>query len=132
MARLGPRLDWELNASVLSARADRGAAPFRRLTQRPGFELYTALDWRPDDAVSLRGEYRRVGGAVDQDAGGNKVRLSGGNEINLRARWRIATLGDDTPLSLIASVDNLTDDVITPQLGLPLPGRAVRVGVQIN
>ena len=53
-ARLGPRLDWELNATVLRARADRGAAPFRRLTQRPGFELYTALDWRPAEALSLR------------------------------------------------------------------------------
>ena len=131
-ARLGPRLDWELNATVLRARADRGAAPFRRLAQRPSFELYTAFDWRPAEAVSLRGEYRRVGSAVDQDPGGNKARLPGGNEINLRARWQVATLGSDTPLSLTASIDNLTDDVITPQLGLPLPGRAVRVGLQIN
>jgi iron complex outermembrane receptor protein len=131
-ARLGPRLDWELNATVLRARADRGAAPFRRLTQRPGFDLYTALDWRPADAVSLRGEYRRVGSAVDHDPSGSKARLPGGNEINLRARWQVATLGSDMPLSLTASVDNLTDDVMTPQLGLPLPGRAVRVGVQIN
>ena len=131
-ARLGPRLDWELNASLLRARADRGAAPFRRLTQRPGFELYTALDWRPTDALSLRGEYRRVGSAVDQDPQGDMARLPGGNEINLRARWQVAMLGSDVPLSLTASVDHLTDDVIMPQLGLPLPGRAVRVGLRIN
>jgi iron complex outermembrane receptor protein len=131
-ARLGPRLDWELNASILSARADRGAAPFRRLPQRPGFELYSALDWGPTEVLSLRGEYRRVGGAVDQDPAGNKARLPGGNEINLRARWQVAMLGSGTPMSLTASVDNLTDDVITPQLGLPLPGRAIRVGLRIN
>jgi iron complex outermembrane receptor protein len=131
-ARLGPRLDWELNASVLRARANRGAAPFRRLTQRPGFEVYTALDWRPIEALSLRGEYRHVGGAVDQAPNGDKARLPAGSEVNLRARWQLTTLGSATPISLTGSVDNLIDDVITPQLGLPLAGRAVRIGVQIN
>ena len=105
---------------------------FMRQGRVQPLSVTTGREGRPPPRLSRRGEYRRVGGAVDQDPAGNKARLPGGNEINLRARWQVATLGDDTPLSLTASIDNLTDDVITPQLGLPLSGRAVRVGVQIN
>lgn len=131
-AELTTRLDFELFGSVLRARADAGAAPFRRLVQRPSYELLAALDWTPIDRIELRGEFRRVGGAVDLTPAGAKARLAAGNEINLRGRWNLLTLGSGSKLWLTGSVDNMTDDVVTPQLGLPLPGRSFRIGVQIG
>ena len=80
----------------------------------------------------MRGELRRVGPAVDLDPNGGKARLAPGNEVNLRARWTVVKIGSGARVALTGSVENLTDDVVTPQLGLPLPGRSIRVGVQIN
>ncbi len=126
------QLGVELSGTVLRARADEGAAAFRRLPQRPSYEVAAAATYKPIDALSLRGEFRRVGPAVDLDADGNKAQLAPGNEINLRARWQVAELWRRSKLALTGSVENLTDDVITPQLGLPLPGRSFRVGLQLN
>mgnify|MGYP002780540914 CR=1 FL=1 len=129
---LAPTLELELAASLLDARADRGTAPFRRLPQRPQSELFAALDWMITDAVELRAEARRVGEAVDLAADGSVAHLAPGTEFNVRMRWGVATIGDGGRLSLVGSVDNLANDVITPQLGLPLPGRTFRIGFQLS
>jgi iron complex outermembrane receptor protein len=131
-AQIADPLQFELFGSVLRARADTGAAPFRRLVQRPSYELLTALTWAPFRSASLRAEFRRVGDAVDLTPAGASERLRAGNEVNLRGRWNVLTLGSGTKLSLTSSIDNLTDEVITPQLGLPQPGRSFRIGVQIG
>jgi iron complex outermembrane receptor protein len=131
-AEVSEQLDFELFGSVLRARADAGAAPFRRLVQRPSYELLAALDWTPVERLALRGEFRRIGDAVDLTPAGTKARLAPENEINLRGRWNLLTLESGSKLWLTGSVDNVTDDVITPQLGLPLPGRSFRIGVQIG
>lgn len=132
MKRLDARWEVELNASLLRARADKGAAPFRRLVQRPSLETLAALNWSPTPGLSLRGEWRHVGGAVDLAPSGVKATLPPGDEINVRGQWRILDLRGGNRLSLTASVDNLADDVITPQLGLPLPGRSFRLGIRID
>ena len=126
------RLGVELTGTLLRARADEGAATFRRLPQRPSYELGAAATFEPIDILSLRAELRRVGPAVDLDPNGNKARLAPGNEVNLRGRWQVGEVWRGAKLALTASVENLTDDVITPQLGLPLPGRSFRIGVQLN
>ena len=131
-AQFSDRLGLELSATLLRARADEGAAPFRRLPQRPGYEVAAAITLVPVEAVSLRGELRRVGPAVDLGPDGEKARLAPGNELNLRGQWQVAELWRGSKLALTASIDNLTDDVIMPQLGLPLPGRSFRFGVQLN
>ena len=63
---------------------------------------------------------------------GLKAKLAAGDEFNLRGRFELITLKSGAHVSLTGSVDNVTDDVITPQLGLPLPGRSFRIGVQIG
>jgi len=131
VARVAPSLELELNASLLHARADRGSLTFRRLPQRPSVETLTAATWTPVDALSLRAEWRHVGGAVDLTPVGTQARLAPGDEINLRGRWHLLEL-DGRRLSLTGSIDNLAGSVITPQLGLPLPGRSFRIGLQIG
>lgn len=129
---IAPGLSFELAATAMRARADAGAAAFRRLVQRPSYEVYGALDWAPVEPLQLRAEVRQVGDAVDLSPTGTKARLAPGTEVNLRARWGVATLGQGRRLFLTGSVDNLFDDVVTPQLGLPMPGRAVRIGFSIG
>jgi iron complex outermembrane receptor protein len=128
---IGPEFDLEAFGTLLSARADPGDAAFRRLPQRPAYEVGAAIRYHPGDAILLRAEYRRVGGAVDLDANGARAVLAPGDEINLRGSARVAKVAGGA-LSLTAAVDNLTDDVITPQLGLPLPGRSIRIGIRID
>jgi iron complex outermembrane receptor protein len=129
---IAPGLDFELAGSVLRARADTGSAAFRRLVQRPSYELYGALDWAPVAPLLLRGEVRQVAAAVDLGPAGEKARLAPGTEVNVRARVDLGELAGGARLYLTGSVDNVFDDVITPQLGLPLPGRAFRIGFQIG
>jgi iron complex outermembrane receptor protein len=131
-ARVTEWFGVEADATWLRARADSRTAAFRRLPQRPSFEAGLALSADPTSRLNLRAELHRVGPALDLDAEGNKARLAPGTEIDLRGRWQVADLGRGGRLALTASADNLTDDVITPQLGLPLPGRSFRLGLQLN
>lgn len=130
-ATLGRTVDLHLGLSLLHARARGGALPFDRLVQRPSYDAFAALDWQATSRLWLRGDARAVGGAVDLAPNGAKARLKPGQEMNLRARYRLASIAGQ-PLSLTANVDNLFDDVITPQLGLPLPGRSFRLGVLLS
>lgn len=131
-ATVAPPLTLELTGTILRARADAGDAVFRRLPQRPDYELLTALTYQPTPDVSIRAEFRRVGPAADLGPDDTLPILPAGNEINLRTRWGVASLPGGARLFLTGSIDNLTDDVITPQLGLPLPGRSFRIGFQIG
>ncbi len=131
-ARVSKRIGVEASAIVLRALADAGSAPFRRLPQRPSIEVGGAVTIDPTARLHVRAEVRHTGPAVDLDPSGNRARLPPGTEVNLRGRWAITELRSGQRLTLTASVDNLTDDVITPQLGLPLSGRSFRFGVQLN
>jgi iron complex outermembrane recepter protein len=129
---LAPRLSLEASGLWLRARADAGDASFRRLPQRPDYELRIALDYEIAEDASLRAEYRRTGPAVDLDPRGGMAQLPAGNELSLRARAKIAPIGSRHRLHIVGAIDNLTDDVVLPQLGLPLPGRSFRVGLMFD
>ncbi len=131
-AELSAQVSAELYGTLLRARADAGDATFRRLPQRPSYEVGGALDYRPSEKLSLRAEFRRVGPAVDLGPDGEGAELPSGNEINLRSRYRLLQSLGGHRLFLTASIDNVTDDLITPQLGLPLPGRSFRIGLQLD
>jgi len=130
VARLGNGFSAELGAGVLRARAT-GSGP-RRLVQRPSHDLGAALVYRRSPNLSLRGEVRLIGPAVDLAAGGGLVRLEGAAQVDLQAERRLSAIGGGRSLFLSGAVDNLNDAAISPQLGLPLPGRMVRVGLRIE
>jgi iron complex outermembrane receptor protein len=124
-------IDAEVFGTALSAQADPGDAAFRTLLQRHTYEVGGALRFRPSAALLFRAEYRRVGPATDLDASGNRVTLAAGDEVNLRGQWRVAEIGDRS-ISITMAVDNLTNDVITPQVGLPMSGRMLRMGLRVD
>ncbi len=121
----------EVFGTALSALADPGDAAFRTLLQRPSYEFGGALRLRPTPALLLRTEYRRIGPAADLDAGGNRVTLAAADEVNVRGEWRIGDIGEHA-VSMTMAVDNLTDAVIMPQAGLPMPGRMLRIGIRVD
>jgi iron complex outermembrane recepter protein len=116
----------ELTGTALDA-----SAAGQPLLQRPAHEAMVALDWAPEEAFDLRAELRRVGPARDLAPDGTLARLAPATEINLRARVPVTRLGQ-VPISATAAVDNLTNAVVLPQLGLPQPGRTIRIGIIVG
>jgi iron complex outermembrane receptor protein len=117
----------ELTFEVTSTALDASAAGQPQV-QRPFHEVMAAIDWALGEAFDLRAELRRLGPARDLDAAGALTRLPPATEVNLRARLPVACV-HGARLSATAAVDNLTNAVLLPQLGLPLPGRTVRIGL---
>jgi iron complex outermembrane recepter protein len=123
---LAHHLTLELTGTALDASS--GGQP---LVQRPAHEAMVALDWAQPQRFDLRGEVRRIGPARDLAPDGRLARLAPATEINLRARFALARIAG-ARLSATAAVDNLTNAVVLPQLGLPLPGRTVRIGLIVG
>ncbi len=73
----------------------------------------------------------RVGDAIDLDRTGNVVELDSSLQVDLRASHRIATFRGQH-FFLTAAADNVTDATVTPQFGLPLPGRTIRLGIRVE
>lgn len=121
--KLAPDLTLEFTGTALNASADGQA-----LLQRPFHEGMAAIDWAPGEAFDMRAELRRTGPARDQDIDGRLVRLAPASELNWRVRVPMLCVGG-ARLSATGAVDNLTNAVVLPQLGLPLAGRTVRIGI---
>jgi iron complex outermembrane receptor protein len=120
--RAAPGLTLEATGSALHTNA--AGQP---LVLRPFHEVMAAIDWAAA-GFDVRGEVRRIGPARDLAADGRLARLAPATEINLRGRLPLGHVGT-TPLSATAAIDNLGNAVVLPQLGLPLPGRTIRIGL---
>ena len=129
---VGESWSFQLAGTALSANADEGAAPFRRQVQRPAYEASAAVDWAPGGLFDVRAEVRFIGDAVDLGPDGQEAALPAATELNMRLAVPIIRFEGGTRLSLTAAVDNLTNAFIEPQLGLPLPGRMVRMGIRVE
>jgi len=119
-------------ANVSRALADAGDAPFRRLVQRPMHEISTSVTYRPSENLSVIGQVLRTGRAEDDSPILGRVTLPASTEFSLRAKWLATKLAGGTRLSLTAAGDNLTNANVLPQLGLPRPGRMLRIGILID
>lgn len=122
-----PHWTAELTGSFLQAATDTG----RPLLQRPAHELMLALDWAPVEAFDARLEVRRIGAGRDLAPDGTLARLQPATEVNLRARVPIVKVAGGR-IALTAAFDNMTDAVVVPQLGLPSPGRTIRLGLMVT
>lgn len=123
---LADGLTLELTGTALDA-----SSAGQPLLQRPAHEAMLALDWAPQEAFDLRAEVRRIGPARDLAPDGAMARLAPATEINLRARVPVFKLGS-APVSVTAAIDNLANAVVLPQIGLPQPGRSIRIGLVVG
>jgi iron complex outermembrane receptor protein len=63
---------------------------------------------------------------------GELAGLPGSTSLNLRAFWKIGEIKALGNLTFAALIDNATDALILPQLGLPAPGRTFRIGIRLT
>lgn len=131
--RLSSNLTAELGGALQRGHA-RGEPDGSRpiLLQRPRHQLTAALDWSPVPALDIRAEVVNGGPAHDLADDGAIVRLPGYTALNLRGFATLAQIRDVGPLAIFVIADNVTDDLILPQVGLPAPGRTLRIGVRIG
>ena len=102
-----------------------------QLPHRPREQVNLALDWRATSRLDLRADLSYIGQAHDLAEDGADSRLPASTSLGLKGVLTIGRInGQD--ISVTAAVDNLTDAVILPQLGLPAPGRSYHVGIRID
>ena len=123
--------DWQISGDATYAEARRrgvAAGQTDRLAEKPDLLAYLRLAYAPKNGFNAAIEAEHVGSAYSANAAGVLVPLEQSTSLNLRAAYQL-TLGPGTA-ELFVRVDNLTDEFIEPQIGLPAPGRWFRGGVR--
>jgi iron complex outermembrane receptor protein len=124
------QIEWTSNVQNLTA--DREADGTRpTLYQRPELQAMLALDVQPNAALDLRLEVEHTGEARDEGAEGDPETLPASTQLNARAFYTLAPSRDRQSWTLYAAVENVTDELVLQQLGLPAPGRTFRVGFRL-
>jgi iron complex outermembrane recepter protein len=130
---LTSNLRAELNLALQDGTSKRESDGSRQaLLRRPGRQITAALDWNVVEALDLRAELQNISSAVDLADTGSITRLPSATSLNLRAFWQVAKVKALGKITLTASLDNATDALILPQLGLPAPGRTFRLGIRLT
>jgi iron complex outermembrane receptor protein len=101
------------------------------LFQRPELQANLAIDVQPTSRWDLRIELDHVGEARDEDASGAVVDLPASTQLNLRAFYALSADQSEAQRLLFVSIDNITDELVVPQIGLPAPGRTIRLGLRL-
>lgn len=130
-AKITDALGFALAGNVQSVKADKGAAPIRRLPQRQRYELNAVLDYRTD-RFYVAGEIQQTGNARDDAPDGTSVILPSSTEFSLRGSVTLFKPKKGPRISLTAAGDNLTNENVVAQLGLPSPGRTIRFGIRFD
>lgn len=130
-AQITDELGFALAGNVQNVKADKGAAPIRRLPQRQRYELNAVLDYRTD-RFYVAGEIQRTGNARDDAPDGSSVILPSSTEFSLRGSVTLLRPAKGPKISLTAAGDNLTNENVVAQLGLPSPGRTIRFGIRFD
>lgn len=101
-----------------------------RLLQRPSSQLTLVADYIFANDWRSSVELERTGNAYDEDFDGSLVQLPDAVKVNIKAFVPLPIKSEQGRWQLYVSLNNVTNEVVLPQLGLPEPGRAVAVGVQ--
>lgn len=120
-------LRFHANWQDLEARIGKdGTRPV--LYQRPDLQATLAVDWLIAADWDLFVEVRHTGTALDEDEDGSIRELPTSTAVSFRL-FRTIHHDDAGRWRIYAGVDNLGDEPILPQLGLPQPGRTAALGV---
>ena len=124
---------WSLSGNATWSRVRRKDAPteaINRLAEKPALLARARLDYVHPGGFSTALEAEHVGRAWSADAGGTLRPLERSTSFNWRAGYGFEAAGAKAELFL--HVDNITDTLVEPQLGLPAPGRAIRLGFRVG
>ena len=101
-----------------------------RIAEKPAWIANLTANYRHPSGFSTMAEAQHYGRAYSVDDSGALVPLERSISVNWRAGYAFDM--QDQKLELFLRVDNLGDTLVEPQLGLPAPGRSVRVGLKIG
>ena len=119
------------NATYAAARR-RGTAPGQttKLAEKPDLIARIGLAYSAPIGLQAAIEAEHVGSAYSADAADILVPLKKSTILNLRVAWRFDLRPGRGELFL--NVDNAADTYVEPQIGLPAPGRWIRVGFRLG
>lgn len=125
-------LSLEINGFWQELKADRDENGIRpTLYQRPDSQILIAGNYQFASGANFRAELNHTGPAFDENQDGSVANLPSSTEINLKAYIPIRTT-QTGEWQLYGTIDNLTDTVVLPQLGLPAAGRNFKIGIRIE
>jgi iron complex outermembrane receptor protein len=132
-AQWHPAAGWSIGGSGTLSRTRRkqvAAGETDRLAEKPEILARVFGDYAAASGFGALAELLYVSRAYSADVDGVLVALPRSASLNLRVSQRVA-IGSGG-LDLFMRGDNVTDSEIVPQLGLPAPGRTIRLGVAIT
>lgn len=116
----------DLTASRVHRRRDLAADPVH-IAEKPDVLAGLGLDCESRDSRLSGGvEMRHVGRAYSLNAAGVLAPLRRSTSVNLMVGYR--PFGGRT--QIMGRIDNLTDTLVEPQIGLPAPGRTFSIGIR--
>lgn len=111
-------------------RKNAPAGQVNRIAEKPSLLARARATYAHRSGLSTRLEVEHVGRAYSADPDGTLVPLERSTSLNMRLAYAVDFAGKRW--ELFGHVDNLTDTFIEPQLGLPAPGRSVRIGLRFD
>ncbi len=127
--RLVPGVSLRCNFTALHARGRTQSGKYTRLTEKPGLLGQCASTYTGLGGWSLLMEYVLTGAAYGLMDTGVLAELPSSNVMNARIGYLFVL--DRWAAEAFARVNNTTDSVTLPQLGLPGPGREFHAGMQL-
>ncbi|NVJ96685.1 MAG: TonB-dependent receptor [Alphaproteobacteria bacterium] len=125
-------LTFEANAFWQELEANRDTRGSRAtLYQRPNSQLLLAANYQTPGGYSLRAEMNHLGGAFDENEDGTTARLNPSTEFNVKFYVPVKQT-EYGVWQIYGAVNNMTNAIILPQLGLPDAGRTFKLGIRLK
>ena len=112
-------------------RKDAAPGTVDRIAEKPALLARVRADLALPSGLSATLEAELVDGAWSPDDSGTLVPLGHSAALDFRIGRRVH-MGSGHEAEIYLRADNLTDTLIVPQLGLPAPGRTIRIGLTIE
>lgn len=128
----GLTLDGNATWNRNRAKSDSVAKSTRRLylSDRPNWLARLNVRYQLGAWTTLGLSVVHRGAAKSEVADGEFLDLSAATTVDLSARHRLSIAPGGSNIELFAQLDNLTDAFLEPQLGLPDPGRTLKLGLR--
>lgn len=109
----------------------KGADPgeLNRIAEKPALLASFTASYDQPEGLSGSIRVQHLGRAYSADETGDLVALDRSTSVDLQVSYSIAV--GRLPAQVFVRADNVGDEVITPQLGLPGAGRTVLVGIKV-
>ena len=122
-------VDLQINGSFQKLESEKEASGERpELYQRPKRQISARFNYYHSERIYFITDILHLGEAKDDGETGVEI-LPASTQLDLRMFYDLA---GRRGWRFFVALENLTDELVLPQLGLPAPGRTWRVGVEFD